>query len=227
MSGTDSSAEDRHRVNDGRSAGVDLYVWKAPRDLDAAQAAALLASWEASGGDAGKSPFEPDTDIGWFHRELMTDHPDLEVVSDAVPSTSSTPILLSSEDEPPARLVAIRVPKSAAEEVLESVFGLATKYDLIVFDRQRQRIHDPLQEMADYATATFWPRGAIQAAVAGCGGTGIAILAWYLRIPIVSWILVAVGGFMGTMAVYTFIHEGRRTFLRYREERVRARGRGR
>jgi len=133
----------------------------------------------------------------------------------------------SREDEPPARLVAIRLPKSAVEEVLESVFGLATKYDLIVFDRQRQRIHDPLQEMADYATATFGRRGAIQAAVAGSAGTGIAILAWYVRIPIVSWILVAIGGFMGIMAVYTFIHEGRRTFLRYREERVRARGGGR
>jgi|RhiMetdeSRZDD1v2_1073273.scaffolds.fasta_scaffold103521_3 hypothetical protein len=95
MSATDSSAEDRHRVTDGRSASADLYVWKAPRDLDAAQAATLLASWEASGSDPVASPFEPDTDIGWFHRELMTDHPDLDVVSDAVPSTSSTLILLS------------------------------------------------------------------------------------------------------------------------------------
>src|SRR4029453_5996782 len=109
MSATDSSAEDRQRVADGRSAGVDLYVWKAPRDLDAAQAATLLASWEASGGDPVASPFEPDTDIGWFHRELMTDHPDLEVGSAAGPTTSAPPIFPSREGEPPARLVAIRL----------------------------------------------------------------------------------------------------------------------
>jgi hypothetical protein len=200
------------------AAPFDLYVWKARRNLDLSQAAAIVASWEAAGGDPAASPFEPDTDIGWFHRELMADHPGLEVVSDAVPNTSTRPIWLSTEAAPAARLVAIRLPQSAAEGVLESVFGLATKYDLVVFDRQGQHIHVPLQEMADHASATFWPRGAIQAAVAGSAGGGIAVLGWFLGIPIVSWVLVAAGGFMAVMAVFTFIHEGRRT--------LRARRRG-
>ena len=53
----------------------DIYVWAAPRDLDADAAAELIATWEAGGGDPAHAPFEPSTDIGWFHRELMKDLP--------------------------------------------------------------------------------------------------------------------------------------------------------
>ena len=64
--------------------------------------------------------------------------------------------------------------------------------------------------MAAHASATFWPGGAIQAAVAGGIGGVIAVVAWFLGIPLLSGVLVVVGGFMVVMAVYTFIHEGRK-----------------
>jgi hypothetical protein len=64
--------------------------------------------------------------------------------------------------------------------------------------------------MAAHASATFWPAGAIQAAVAGGVGGVIAVVAWFLDIPLLSGILVVVGGFLVVMAVYTFIHEGRK-----------------
>ena len=54
----------------------------------------------------------------------------------------------------------------------------------------------------------------IQASVAGVAGLGIAVLGWYLGIPVISWIAVLVGAFMFVMAVYTFVHEGRRTLAR-------------
>ena len=81
----------------------DLYVWSAPRDLDADQAEALLESWHEEGGDPSESPFEPSSDVGWFHRELTKDAPELEAASDAVPTTSTRPVWLSTEPEPPAR----------------------------------------------------------------------------------------------------------------------------
>ena len=65
--------------------------------------------------------------------------------------------------------------------------------------------------MADYASATFWPAGAIQAAVAGGIGLVIAVVAWLVGIPVLSWILVIVGAFLFVGALYTFIHEGRKT----------------
>ena len=173
-------------------------------------AVALLQGWQEAGGDPRESPFEPSTDVGWFYRELMKDAPELEASSDAVPNPSTTPIWLSGTPEPPARVVGMRLSPDTPQNVLESIFGLAAKYDLVLFDARSRRVHLPLEEMAAHASATFWPAGAIQAAVAGGIGGVIAVVAWFLGIPLVSGLLVLIGGFMFVMAVYTFIHEGRK-----------------
>ena len=194
----------------------DLYAWKSPRDLDADGAEALIESWRESGGDPAKSPFEPDTDVGWFYRELIKDVPGLVASSDAVPNPSTTPIWLSATPEPPARVVGIHFSPTMPRDAVDSIFELATKYDLVVFDPRSRRIHLPLEEMAKHASATFWPAGAIQAAVAGGIGVVVAVVAWFLAIPLLSGLLVIVGGFMFLMAVYTFFHE-RRKAIRSRD----------
>jgi hypothetical protein len=189
----------------------DLYVWESPRDVDDQRAAALVKTWEAAGEDPATAPFEPSTDIGWFHRELKNDRTALELVSDANPNPSTKPVWLSGGDnEPAARVVAIRITPEATGEDINDVFSLAVKYDLVLFDARNGRVHFPMKEMADDADATFWPSGAIQAAVAGGFGLLIAVIAWIIGIPILSWIVILVGGFMFVMAVYTFIHEGRK-----------------
>src|SRR4051812_11740604 len=93
----------------------DLYVWTAPRDLDVDAAGDLVRAWEAAGGDPAQSPFEASTDIVWFRRELLNDLPGLEVTSDAVPKPSRLPIVLAANDEPPARVIAIRLPRDDVE----------------------------------------------------------------------------------------------------------------
>ncbi len=100
--------------------------------------------------------------------------------------------------------------RATTPDTLESIFGLAAKYDLIVFEPRSRRLHQPLEELAEYASATFWPAGAIQAAVAGGIGGVIAVVAWLLSIPLLSGVLAVAGGFMFVMAVFTFIHEGRK-----------------
>jgi hypothetical protein len=187
----------------------DLYAWKSPRDLDVDGVEALLDGWHATGGDPGTSPFEPSSDVGWFYRELMQDAPGLEASSDAVPNASTAPIWLAAAPEPLARVVGILSPATQGD-TLELIFGLAAKYDLVLFDTRSRRIHLPLDEMAARASATFWPGGAIQAAVAGGIGGVVAVVAWFLGIPLLSGLLVLVGGFMVVTAVYTFIHEGRK-----------------
>ena len=187
----------------------DLYVWKAPRDLDVQRAEAMLQGWHAAGGDPGQSPFEPSTDIGWFHRELVDGNPGLDISTDAVRSDSRTPIWMSGTDEAPARLVALRLTRPTPDEVVEDILSLAAKYDLVVFDAEERQLHLPLDEMGAYADATFWPGGAIQAAVAGIAGAVIAVGAWLLGIPIVSGVVAVIGAFMFVMSVYTFIHAGR------------------
>ena len=195
-------------------AAFDIYVWESPRDLDADQAEAMVAEWEAAGADPSHSPFEPSTNVGWLHRELMSDQPRLDVVSDAVPRDRPRPILLETEPEAPARVVAVRLRANTSHEDLESLLGLAMKYDLVIYDAHRGSIRLPLQQMNEYASATFWPRGAIQAGVAGGIGALVAIGAWILAIPVLSGVVVVIGGFMAVMAIYSFVHEGRAAMAR-------------
>lgn len=167
------------------------------------------------------SPFEPSTDVGWFYRELMKDAPGLEASSDAVPNPSTAPIWLSATDEPPARVVQMRLSVDTSRDVLELIFGLATKYDLVVFDTRAHRVRLPFEAMAAYASATFWPAGAIRAAVGGAIGAVMLVVGYFLGIPLVSWILELIGGFLFVMAVYTFIHEGRKAMKERRGKRER------
>jgi Flp pilus assembly protein TadB len=67
----------------------------------------------------------------------------------------------------------------------------------------------PLDALAAHASATFWPRGAIRAAVVGGLGGIVAVVALGLGIPLVSGLVAIVGGFLLLMAVVTFAHEGR------------------
>ena len=188
----------------------DLVVWAEPRDVDDDGAALLVRDWLAAGADPRAAPFVPSTDIGWFHRELGGERPDLELVSDAVPSGSRTPIWLSSEDEPPARVVAIRLRPTTAPETLESILGLAVKYDLVLFDARRGRVHRPLAELDARATATFWPGGAIRSIVAGLVGLAIVVGAWLLAIPILSGLAIVVGAFLVVLTVVVLVDQTRR-----------------
>jgi hypothetical protein len=195
----------------------DIYVWAAPRDLDADAARDMVAAWEAAGGDPGQSPFEPSTDIGWFRRELGNAAPLLEVSSDAVPKASRLPIVLSTEDEPPARVIAIRLPRedaAAAHEALEEIYSLAVKYDTVVYEPARAAIHQPQREMAEYASATFWPRDAIRTVVAIVIGLGVGVLAWQLGVPLLSGGIALFALFMVAIFVVTLVSEGRKALAR-------------
>ena len=190
----------------------DIYVWSAPRDLDADAAGELVQGWEGAGGDPARSPFEPSTDVGWFYRELTKDMPDLDAMSDGEPSRSNKPIWLATEDAQLARIVGINVPRNdpeLAQEVLEEVYSLAVKYDVVVFEPGRGAIHLPQVEMGEYASATFWPRGAIRTIVAIVIGVAVAVVAWLLGIPLLSGAVALFAAFMVAIFVFTLIVEGR------------------
>jgi hypothetical protein len=185
----------------------ELYVWKAPLPRDADEAEALVRAWRdsaagaASGtGAAGESRagvFESSDDVTWFSRELTGDAP--PVWNPDRPATR----------EHPDRVVVVPLEAATLQDTLGEVYGLATKYDLVVYDPQRGALSRPQAELAAYASATFWPRGAIRAFLAGVGGGLLAFAAWIVGVPILSGIAVVIGVFLLVMAVYTFIHEGR------------------
>jgi hypothetical protein len=196
----------------------DLYVWQAPRDLDADAAGEVVDGWLATGGEPAASPFEPSSDVGWFLYELHAEAPNLELESDGIPSDRNGPIWIQSSQERPARIVAVHLPPDPdeARAALETIVGLATKYDLILFDARRHQVHRPLELMAAYASATFWPSGAIRAGVTGLIGLLVAIIGFLSGILVLGWILMLVGGFVVVMAVLTFVHEGRAALRRRR-----------
>ena len=192
----------------------DLYVWEAPRGLAAAAAAAMVDAWEAAGGDPAASPFEPSSNTGWFARELARDAPDIELLTDSPRWDAKGPIWLQTEPAPPARVVAIGLEASTAREALGDILALAAKYDLVLYDARRGTVMEPLAVMMEQASATFWPSGAIQAGAAGLAGLAAAVVAFALSIPVVSGIVIVVGGFMAVMSIYTFVHEGRAALRR-------------
>jgi hypothetical protein len=195
----------------------DVYVWAAPRDLDAEAAAERIERWEAAGGDPAQSPFEPSTDIGWFRRELRDSLPDLVVGSDAVPRVTRVPIVLSTEDEAPARVIAVRLPRddaAALRAALEEIYSLALKYDTVVYDAVRGEIRHPSPEMAEAASLTFWPRDAIRTVLAIAIGLVVAVGAWQLGIPLISGAVALFAAFMIGIFVFTLVSEGRKAMRR-------------
>jgi hypothetical protein len=189
---------------------IDVYAWKEPRDIDAERAGELVDGWLESGGDPVQSPFEPSTDVSWFHRELTKDDPRLETLSDGPRNTNSRPIFLETDDPPAARVVRVRVPTAGGSDTLDNVYSLAVKYDLVVFSPDCRSLRRPLDELAAYASATFWPSGAIRALRAGAIGAALAIGAWFLNIPIASGVAIVIGAFLVVLTVFTFVHEGRK-----------------
>jgi len=191
----------------------DIYVWCEPRGLDADAAETLVRTWQDAGGDPAASPFEPSTDVGWFYRELTKDLPDVEAVSDGEPSTSTRPIWLATEPDQHARVVGINVPRNQpdlAREVLEEVFSLAVKYDVVVYEPARGVIRQPQVEMAEYASSTFWPRGAIRTVVAIVIGVAVAVGAWAVGIPLLSGLVALFAAFMVAIFVVSLVAEGQK-----------------
>ena len=187
-----------------------LYAWKAPRVTDPDEAATLLERWGRAGGDAEGQPFEASTDVHWFFVELLNDLPELDAAPDEDHAHPTGKLWWTHETGPTDRLVTMKLHPGIPEDALETIGALAVKYDLVLFDPERRSVRLPMEEMGAYASATFWPRGAIQAFVAGALGGLAAVVAWFLGIPIVSGIVVIVGAFLFVMAMYTFIHEGRK-----------------
>jgi hypothetical protein len=204
------------RAKGGSSRVFDIYVWAAPRDLGVEAAGELVRAWEAAGGDPAQAPFEPSTDIGWFHRELVKDLPWLDVTSDAISKPTRLPIILSADDEAPARVIAIGLPddREARREALAEVYSLATKYDTMVYEPGRGAIHQPNREMAAYASETFWPRAAIRTVAAMAIGVAVAAVAWQAGVPLVSGVIALFALFMIGVFGFTLVAEARKALAR-------------
>ena len=194
----------------------DIYAWAAPRDLSSEAASARIEAWEAEGGDPAKAPFEASSDVSGFFMEVehdLREMPEFHIVADAAPHTGRGPVWLRTEPSPPAHLAAIRLPRTTPEQLREAlsiVYGTATKFDLVFLDVNQGVIHTPMAEMSAYASATFWPYGAIRSVLVGGAGLIGAVGAYILSIPIISGLVIIVGLFLFVLSVVTLVAEARK-----------------
>ena len=189
---------------------VTLYVWNAPRVTDPAEAAELIRSWTEAGDAAEGRPFEASNEVHWFFNELVKDAPEVEATIDGAHEHGTEKWWWAADPGPTDRLAVLTLTEATPPGVVSEIFSIAAKYDLVVYDQSHEKVHLPLEAMTAYAEATFWPGGAIQAAVAGLIGAALAVGAWFVAIPILSGIVIVVGGFMAVMSIFTFVHEARR-----------------
>jgi hypothetical protein len=169
---------------------MDLYVWKAPRVTETDDAQRLITSED-------ESVFEPSADLERFYAELLAVFPPPEAFTEE--ELEDNPIPWADSPEGSDRLVWLSIRWSANDGDLDTIVDLARRYDLVLYDPQGPSFHSPPDENEDAAygpTIGEHVRGVLLAAF----GVLLALLAWKASIPVVSWILIFVGGFITLVA---------------------------
>jgi hypothetical protein len=181
---------------------MDLYVWRAPRVTETDDADRLVRSED-------ESVFESSAAVERFYAkppEAFTEE-ELEGRPDSVGR------LAHGTD----RLVWLSMRWSANDEHLDGIVELARRHDLVLYDAQGPSFHSPPGENEDAAyvpTIGEYVRGVIIAAF----GVLVALLAWKASIPVVSCIVIFVGGFV------TLVAQGTTLAVTYEAWRDRASG---
>jgi hypothetical protein len=184
-----------------------LIVWKAPPVEDEDAAARLLHDFYATGDE---SAFEPSDDVARFYDDLMALYPPLEDVDvedvGLAPSWSSTP-------ERSDRVVCLNYSWSAPDALLSDVERLAREHGLVLYDPQGPAVLDPDDPHTEYVPSK---REILRVTLICLGGLLVAIGAWYASITVLSWVVIAVAGFLALMAAYTLCVYVRQAQQRHR-----------
>lgn len=172
---------------------MDLYVWKAPVVTDEDVAQQLITRED-------ESVFEPSADLERFYAELLETFPPPEAFTEK--ELEDNPVPWADSPYGSERLVWLSIRWSADGEDLDTIVELARKYDLVLYDPQGPSFHSPADENDDvpYAAGVGeYVRGVLLAVF----GVLFAVLAWKASIPVLSWVLVFVGGFVALVAAST------------------------
>ena len=177
-------------------------VWKVPVVATGEEADELVRRSYRE----GDVIFERSPDVLRFYDELTERYPPLESFPESELAAGTAITYWSDSPERSDRFVAMSLQWRVPDDVVEFIGDLATKHGLVLFDPAGPDVHRP--GVPDERTP-FGVAGAVQATVVGLAGLLLAIVAWFLSIPIVSGILIVIGLFLALMAVYTLVHEFR------------------
>ena len=157
-------------------------MWKAPVVEDEKAAARLLEDYYARGDEAA---FEPSDDVTKFHDELVAAYPIDSWAEDDTPTWAGRP---HRSD----RVVMLDYSWSAPGEFLDDIERLARVHELVLYDPQGPDLHLPNEPPAEPYVPTA--RDTLRLARLGLIALAVAVGAWFLSIPILSWIVIGVAG---------------------------------
>lgn len=176
---------------------MTLVLWKAPVVDDPDEAKALLQPYY---GNEDDSVFEPSADIARVRAELLRRFPD----EPSGEREASSPWA----DFPPEetdRLLLLSIRWGADNAIFDATMALAREHGLVLYDPQGPHVQlpsDPIVEaeplrlgFAEYAKTLLM---VLAGATLFAGG-------WWLPVPVLNWLLMIVGGFVTSVAVFLLV----------------------
>jgi hypothetical protein len=177
---------------------MSLILWKTPV-IDDPDQAKLLVDRLLEQGD--EDVLEASEDVVRFYDELTARYPPLETFSDEELEAGASPWADSPERSDRHVFLAIRW--SASDDVLHAIDELARTYELVLYDPQGPNVGVPSVARDEVVRPT---RGEVaRTFVLAFFGVVLAAGAWILSIPILTWMLVIVGGFVTFVAIFVLV----------------------
>ena len=169
---------------------MTLVLWKTPVVDDPDDAEALLGPYYESGDE---SAFSTSADLERMSHTLFERHP----YDDTDDMPWSDPPMISD------RVLTLDIRWGADDGVLDTILELAREHELVFYDPQGPDIHCPPWDEDDPPGELSPPSLGEYARVLVIGAIGVSIVAvgWVASIPVLSWLLIAVGGFVAILAV--------------------------
>jgi hypothetical protein len=173
-----------------------LIVWKGPRVADEDAAAELLRDYYATGDE---SAFDRSEEVTQFYDALMALWPPLEKLD---LGDESLPSSWSETPQRSDRVVSMDYRWSASGALLDDIERLARERGLVLYDPQGPVVIDPDVEETEYVPDV---REFLRVMALLLGALIVIVGAWYASITVLSWIVIAVAGFLAVMAAYTLV----------------------
>ena len=173
---------------------MTLVLWKQPVVHDPDEAEALLEPYYER---EDESAFAPSVELAGMSAELFRQYPD----DDAEGRPWADPPSISD------RVVMLHIRWGADGAVLDTILELAREHELVFYDPQGPDIHCPPWSYDDSDPEPDPPSLGEYVRVFGIGAIGVllAIAGWIVSIPVLSWIVIFVGGFVAIVAAFLLV----------------------
>ena len=173
---------------------MSLYAWKRPVVDDPDEAKRLLALDD-------ETVFEPSSDVTSFFAELLDRFPPPESFTEDELETAEIP--WGDSPEGSDRLVSLSIRWSANDEDLDAIVELAHAHDLVLYDPQGPAFHSPAEEYEGMVVPHVPAVGEVlRCLLITAVGVLVVFVGWKASVPVLSWIVIFVGGFVTLVAVF-------------------------